>query len=59
MTWTAQWLQSLVLKGKRIKARFTYIAACAASAALCVTDRAGVQPWQQPKPVFKDSGLQP
>jgi len=36
-----------------------HFAVHAASAALCVTNRAGVQPKPQPMPVFTDFGLQP
>jgi len=34
-------------------------AQAAYAVALCITDRAGVQPRPQPKPIHKDFGLQP
>jgi len=53
--------QKIKYTKKRIKVqvRFTYTAPQAASAALCVTDRAGVQPRLQPKLALSDFGLQP
>ena len=49
-------------EGKQVKVRSTYIvpqAAYAASATLCVTYMAGIQPKPHTKPALTDFGLQP
>jgi len=64
-------VNSAICKGKKVELRYiynnnnnnnnklTYIVPQAASVALCVTDRAGVQRRLQPKPMLTDHGLQP